>query len=236
MIASDHVSAATCRAFCRRAVKSTRQHGIVGTARRIAARAITRRAELKWYRLNLASEHPRRRLEAGLTLRRGTAGDVDLVTQLPQSPHVTPMSPDVIEARLRTGAELYLVTEGDVLAFACWIFYGKAPVFGVKGGGVALPRDVALLEDSVASPEFRGRSIAPGAWACIADILQERGFSAIVTKVDVKNAASCRAVEKVGFHEIARMKVKQRFGRYHFAVRMIDDRLSNRWLIGLDRT
>ncbi len=232
---SDRAVVATCKAFWRRASKATRKHGVVGTARLISARAVTRRAELRWYRLDLAGKRPRCGLDASLVLRRGTAEDVDLVTQLPQSPHVTVMTADVIEARLRTGAELYVVTEGDVAAFSCWIFFGKAPVFGAAGGGIELPRDTVMLEDSLASPRFRGRSIGPGAWTCIADILQDRGCSAIVTKVDVENTSSCRAAEKAGFYEIARMKVRQRFGRYHFAVQIVDDRSSNRWLIGLDQ-
>jgi RimJ/RimL family protein N-acetyltransferase len=49
----------------------------------------------------------------------------------------------------------------------------------------------------------RGRGIAPRAWDQIAASLHERGIDTMITKVEVENAPSRRAVEKAGFVAVA---------------------------------
>ena len=65
------------------------------------------------------------------------------------------------------------------------------------------------LEDSVTSSAYRGRSVAPAAWSQIADSLEQAGVESIITKIDENNVPSRRAVEKVGFREIATMRYRR---------------------------
>src|SRR3712207_9489479 len=56
------------------------------------------------------------------------------------------------------------------------------------------------------------RSVAPGAWTGIADELRDEGYLAMMTKVDVRNVPSRRAVEKAGFRPVGLMSVRSRAG------------------------
>jgi RimJ/RimL family protein N-acetyltransferase len=202
-----------------------------------AWRRRTRRvdATLRWFRL--ATDPAGRRrfpLDAAMELRRAGDGDLALLAQLPVDPSVSSVNPDAARARIAAGHDLWIVTEGDRIAFACWIFRGHAPVFGARDGGADMPADAVLLEDSLASPDFRGRGVAQATWSGVADALAAEGIRDVFTKVDVLNAPSCRAVEKTGFVEVARMRVSGRGRRLTASVSMDDAAAdTDRWLEAL---
>jgi RimJ/RimL family protein N-acetyltransferase len=220
-----------------RVARGLRRHGVVGSARIGAAKLRPDppyEAALIWYALDLASARPRRELGPGLELRRATEADVAMLEQLPRDPAVIPVDRDRALRRLREGAELWLVAEAERLAFACWIFRGETPVYGARGGVLSLPDGVVCLEDSHASPAFRGRGIAPGAWSGIADACAASGAGTMVTKVRVENAASRRAVEKAGFAAVAEMHVQRRGWRSRISVRPSPG-AGGEWLRSLER-
>jgi ribosomal protein S18 acetylase RimI-like enzyme len=188
---------------------------------------------MKWYRLDLARERPRRDLGHGLELRRGTAADAAGVAQLPGRRDVpAPRSESDVIKRLKSGAELWIVTDGDRVAFACWVFHHKVRFHNAVA---TLPPATVQLEDSVLSPEFRGRSIPPGAWSGVADSLAARGIAVMMTKIDSGNAEALWAFKRIGFREVADMEVERRAYRHHMRIHFTSDDQSNRWLAGFEK-
>jgi hypothetical protein len=152
-----------------------------------------------WYAMDLAEIRPRRELAAGLTLRRGGEFDLDLLERLPT------VSTERARLRLARQHALWLVLDGEQPLFACWIFRGETPVIAAPGGEMSLANGTVCLEDSVTAAAARGRGVAPGAWTSIAEGLARDGVRQLITKVEMQNIASRRAVEKVGFRPVALM-------------------------------
>lgn len=168
-----------------------------GTARAVAdrARALAYlHEEHVWYELPLAADRPRPDLAAELRLDRA-----DRVARREAVAEFVGCSTSDFEGP----NDVWVVRDGDVPAFSCWIYHRSTPVLAAPGGWLSLPERTACLEDSVTAPEYRGRGIAPAAWAAIADELTERGLERIVTKVEVSNVPSRKAVGKAGFREVA---------------------------------
>jgi len=153
-----------------------------------------------WYSLDLDGVHAGRPLPEGLRLVRATTADAQSYVELGQASEAS------TRERLDAGANLWLVMEGSKTAFACWTFAHATPVAAARGGSLVLPDHCVCLEDSVTSPDFRGRGIAPAAWDTIAAQLREEGRTLMITKVAVANAPSRRAVTKAGFVEFAIMR------------------------------
>lgn len=221
-----------------RAARLVRRHGTSGAAKLVARRllpATPHSSWFLWYELLIAAERPRHELAPGLALRAAKAEDVHLLDQLPANELVSDMDPSSALRRMEEGATLWLVTEGDRLAFACWIFRGHAPVWAARGGEIELPPDVVCLEDSHSSPAFQGRGIAPATWTLVADRCGEEGARAIVTKITEGNAASRRAVEKIAFRAVARMHMSRRDWRMRVDIELLDEEPSRRWLTSLTR-
>ncbi|HEX8121488.1 MAG TPA: GNAT family N-acetyltransferase [Solirubrobacteraceae bacterium] len=219
-----------------RLAQSVRRHGVRDTARRSAAHVTSplRRVDTSqiWYHLRLDDHgRPRRELDPEFLLRKGSQDDAVLFEDLPTDPAVNKPTPELIASRATQGAQLWVVVDGDRAAFCCWTFATAAPIWGAKGN-LALPPDIALLEDSYSSPHVRGRGVAPGAWTKIADTLQGDGFRAMITKVDVRNQPSRRAVEKAGFREIGVMRIQGRLGVRRIRVEAEED---GRFLRTLER-
>ena len=193
-----------------RLLSTVRRDGVWGVFRRLGGRARTLvhlRETHVWYVLELG-RHPRIRLPVGLELVRGGPSDVELLERLPSG------SAHQAEARLAEGGELWLmVDEEEEPAFACWVFRGRTPVVAARGGWLALPEGTICLEDSVTSPDYRGRGAAPSAWSQVAEAALAEGHATMITKVAEVNAASRRAVEKAGFREVATMRLT-RFGSH----------------------
>jgi RimJ/RimL family protein N-acetyltransferase len=212
--------------------RALRRYGVRGTARRaveIAGEALVGlREEHVWYQLDLRAERPRRELDPAFELREGNAEDLALLDELWAIDHGEAIR------RLRTGGTLWLVVEGGRPAFSCWTFRGRTPIRAARRGWLDLPADTACLEESMTSPAYRGRSVAPGAWTLIADRLAEQPeLRRLVTGVEEENAASRAAVAKVGFLEIGRARTEQRGGRTRVAVVAAD--VDGAFLRGLER-
>jgi L-amino acid N-acyltransferase YncA len=187
-----------------------RRYGAIGALREAGSRTIglfyVREAH-HWYQLDLAGERPRREIPEGFRLVCATENELPLLDTLPT------VKLTEGERRLGEGASLWLVMEEDRAAFACWTFYGSMPVQAAKDGVLELPQAAAGLEDSVTSPGYRGRGLAPAAWSTISDRLLEQGYTALITKVAEENAPSRRAVEKAGFEDIALMRTMRTAAR-----------------------
>jgi ribosomal protein S18 acetylase RimI-like enzyme len=221
--------------FATRLRRAVRQHGLVGASRATALRLFPHsqeRSKLTWYRLDLSDERPHRDLEPGLELRRGTVADSAGVADLPVNAHVAMLSDADVVERLRSGAELWVVAEGDRIAFACWVYYGE---MRFDNAIAKLPRGTVLLEDSILSPDFRGRKVPAAAWTGVANRLEAAGVAVIMTKVDITNAEARWAFRRAGFREVAEMEVERRAYRRHAKINLTSDDESDRWLASLGK-
>jgi ribosomal protein S18 acetylase RimI-like enzyme len=169
-----------------------------------------------WYQLDLDGERPHADMPEGIALVEAGADEVPLIDQLPS------LSVDDAEKRRSEGASLWLALEDRKPAFACWIFLDRLPVLASESGSLALPEEAVALEDSITSPDFRGRGVAPRSWSTLADRLAERGFKAMITKVGEENEASRKAVKKSGFREVAVMRAVRLGGRFRVEVEQLD--------------
>ena len=165
-----------------------------------------------WYELSLETERPRKSLAPEFTLVRGTPDDIPLLDELPT------VNERAARQRLKDGNDLWLVLEDRRPAFACWIFNDSMPVVAARGGQLRFPPEIVCLEDSVTSASYRGRGVAPAAWSEIADKLEQTGVRSIITKIEVSNVPSRRAVAKSGFREIATMHFRRIGPREHTTV------------------
>jgi len=189
-----------------RLARAVRRRGVAGLARQIALRArglFYLDEEHIWYTLAL-SRVDRLPLAEGYELRLATDRDLDEVCELTMS------SIDDVRARRADGAQLWLVVGGPELAFLCWIFSRATPVRAAASRMLELPPGVACLEDSFTAASHRGRGIAGAAWAAIGEGLGVTGFEVLITKVEVENGPSRRAVEKAGFREACLMRLRRR--------------------------
>ena len=180
-----------------------RRHGPRGTAEAIMQKArekVYLQETHVWYELALGDERPKRSLSPEFELVRGDHSHLPLLDQLPDTP------PEVVaKQRMDEGADLWLVLEGEQVAFVCWIFHGSMPMLAAPENRLLLAPEIVCLEDSVASTAYRGRGVAPAAWSGIAEALQQTGAKYIITKIGESNVASRRAIVKSGFHESASM-------------------------------
>lgn len=115
---------------------------------------------------------------------------------------------EMARGRHSEGVQMWLVTQGADPAFSCWIYPHEQP--DVAGGDLELPPGVALLEDSYTHATHRGRGIAGAAWTAIAQELARDGYKVLITKVEVDNVPSRRAVEKGGFRTASVMHFRRR--------------------------
>ena len=207
--------------------------GIGGLPRRGAAWARRKAGnafDQVWYAFELNRVQPRelaegyelvlagpREVELVASLVRDSLAEQFARAQASDAPSTTPQAMDApgftdeeTRRRLDEGAQLWTVVKGDEAAFACWIFPSVTPVLQARGGTYSLPAATACLEDSVTSPNHRGKGIAPAAWTKIAQRLAAEGFEVLITKVNVENVPSRRAVEKAGFRGVNVMRYKRR--------------------------
>lgn len=223
-----------------RAAVAERGAGTVIADRFWKMRGVSRHLELdlNWSRLDLTDpERPRRPLPEGLELIVADDDTATMLDQLPDDEWITTFTRDLTRQRRAEGHELWMVVEGDRVAFACWILRGRARVLHAPGGGPLMPEGVVMLEDSITHPDFRGRGIASAAWATIGDRLAASGMRRVVTKVNVDNIPSTKAVEKAGYRVVATMNVVGRPpSRLRFAVRMQPGHdAGDTWLLGIPR-
>jgi RimJ/RimL family protein N-acetyltransferase len=209
--------------------RAVRRYGAAGAAGRLLAFAremVYLRQEHVWYELDLRGERPRRELDSAFDLLQAGVEHIPLLDDLWAIDHAE------AERRLHSGGSLWLVLDGARPAFSCWTFRGRTPIRAAQKGWLDLPSDTACLEESMTGAAYRGRSIAPAAWALIADRLANEQLSRLVTTVEEENAASRSAVSKVGFVEIGRAETLKTGNRMRVRL-MSGDRDGSAAFLGL---
>ncbi len=196
------------------------EHGVVGVARKVVER--TRRhvrlhEEHVWYELRLEGAAQLVRPLDDLELRRARVSDAALLGAFGRHP-------ELVAECIRSGHDLWFVMDGDTPAFTCFIQRGESQMLAARGGRLELPSATVCLEDSITSPDYRGRGLAPAAWTNLAAYLeQEPGLDSMITKVAVENVPSRKAVTKAGFVEIALMRHDRWGPRCRVEVEVYDD-------------
>ena len=192
-------------------IETVRRRGVVSCvkqafehAKHQASRIPYLRERHVWYRLNLPFIAPPPPLPEGMYLQQAGYDELPLLQQLETVGRFE------AECRLSAGADLWLIRDRAAAA-ACsfWIFWDRTPVLAASRGWLTLPEGTVCLEDSVTAPGYRGRGVAPAGWARAAAQLSKQGVSNIITKIEEQNAPSRRAVEKIGFCEMAVMDLER---------------------------
>jgi hypothetical protein len=212
--------------------QGVQRDGLAGSVRRVASfagRSLRSRVYLRerhiWYGFELARGRRTIALPAGLEV---TCNAEDALTLLAQLPTIGQFE---AKERLASGAQLWILRDGDEAVNACWIFRGRAPVLAARGGWLALPPGVVCVEDSVTSVRYRGRGLAPARWFVIAEILFQQGVATAIAKVAVENMSGRRAIEKAGFCELASMKVERLCAAWSVAVQPLQNSPVSTFLI-----
>lgn len=165
-----------------------------------------------WYRLDLPRTAAPPPLPEGMYLQHAGRDELPLLRPLET------VGQFEAQCRLSAGADLWLVRDRSVAACSFWIFWDQSPVLAAARGWMPLPEGTVCLEDSVTAPAYRGRGLAPAGWARVAAQLAEQGVSSIITKIEEQNAPSRRAVEKIGFREMAIMDLERVWMMRHVQV------------------
>jgi len=106
-------------------------------------------------------------LAGGLMLAQGAAADIELLSAANLCGRTT------ARKYFAHGANLWMVKDGERAAFCCWIFPTHMPVVTARARWQPLPPHTVCLEDSMTSPLYRGKGIAPAAWSLIAQHLRK---------------------------------------------------------------
>jgi len=182
------------------------RHGVAGClmlAARYAAQSLSavlyRHERHIWYVAASSAVNKDRTLPDGLKLQRSGPEHLDLLSQSKL------YGWSAAETFFQEGGDLWMVLDGKRAAFCCWVFRERMPTVAAPGGWKGLPAKTVCLEGVVTDAEYRGRGIAPAAWALIARSLSEEGMQTITMKVEAANQSMRRAVLKAGFHEVAMM-------------------------------
>ncbi len=197
--------------------RALRRHGVGGSLR-LAWALLARLAYLEeshvWFLLDLRGDRPRVGLPSELEVVRATEDELPLLAELPT------VGPREARRRLAAAADLWLIRDADRPVFACWTFSDRTPALAAPAGWLALPPGMVGLEDSITSPAYRGRGIAPAAYSAIADALALDGVAAILTKIEPANSAVRRALEKAGFRAFAAMRLRRIVMRPRVEIRL----------------
>jgi GNAT superfamily N-acetyltransferase len=175
-------------------------------ARRCAIRAAApfyRHQLFRWYWAEVDQPTGDQALPDGFELVHGTEADLPLLAQV---------GADFDRARdfLAAGHRLWLVRNGDTLAFSTWTFLGSAPSGAARTGWLALPEATANQEDANTHPDFRGQGLAGAASRQIAaELARECGIRRGVAFMLDDNASSRRAAAKSGSREFAVVDLKK---------------------------
>lgn len=200
-------------------IEAVRTRGVVGClkqaleqARHQASRIPYLRERHVWYRLDLPFTAAPPPLPQGMYLQQAGHDELGLLQPLQTVGRFE------AECRLSAGADLWMIRDGTSAATCFWIFWDRSPVLAASHGWMLLPEGTVCLEDSVTAPAYRGRGLAPAGWARVAAQLSEQGVSSIITKIEEQNTPSRRAVEKIGFREVAVMDLERVWMMRHVEV------------------
>jgi ribosomal protein S18 acetylase RimI-like enzyme len=184
-----------------------RLSGFSGTAKLIASTAaamVRFDASYVWYELDLRAELPQFPLDDRFKLRRATEDDLGRFAEIP------PVTAYTARARMEAGADLWYASDGDAIAFFCWILRDAAPTVLAPTGSIRLPSGIVNLEDSTALPEYRRTAVGLGTIAQVLGLLRDQGLSSVVTTVATDNQPARRWVLKLGFVEVCVAGVRRR--------------------------
>jgi RimJ/RimL family protein N-acetyltransferase len=201
---------------------------IVKVAEWLRVRAYLKETHV-WCELPLEVERPRRDLPPDVELVRADISDLPLFQDLTTMTEMA-LREDQAREQIEADNDLWLAVQDGRAVFACWIFHSEVPLLAALGGKLSLAPGISCLEGSIASPHYRGRGVATGVWSQVADKLQQDSIGSLVTKIEVENIPTRRAVAKVGFREIAIMHFRRVGFRERTTVQALTGYPTAEWL------
>jgi hypothetical protein len=207
-----------------RLVRSLHRNGLSRTLR-LLAKAVGNRASQAllldethiWYARPLGRDQDGRDLPPELELVSVTPEAIGLLLDTP--------FPDNATAELvlaQDEAAAWALVGGGRTLFSCWTFTSRVPAIQAVGGWMDLPAGVSFLENSVASPDQRGRHLLSMTLDSICTRLLAAGQVELLTKVRDENVPARKATERSGFEEIARTRFRRIAGRRHLRIEVRD--------------
>jgi hypothetical protein len=136
-------------------------------------------------------------LPAGFEFVEAGEADLPLLRQLDAD---FPRAPEFLAA----GHRLWIIHNGDELAFSVWTFIDRAPTAASRTGWIALPPGVVNVEDTNAHPDRRGRGLAAAAWGRLVGQLAREGSATHMVSAFLDTNHVSRAVAaRSGWREFA---------------------------------
>jgi glycosyltransferase involved in cell wall biosynthesis/ribosomal protein S18 acetylase RimI-like enzyme len=202
-----------------------REEGVGGTLARLANQALGRlyASECYW-KLERPMDRPIPRLAPKIpcAVRQATLDDLDRLAA------VSLCSRAELERQLRSPHDACFIAERDGAVLAQqWVAVGPCPhdVAPLPWPAQLRP-DEAYFYATRAMKAVRGQGLAPALCAEALRWLDERGVRVVYTLVRERNAASIRMLQKVGFSQAERVRLRRSlFGVAVVSERLVDGRL-----------
>lgn len=137
-------------------------------------------------------------------------------------------------ARLEEGCQLFILQEDGTDACFGWLEWMNAENLWVRLP-FSLPRDVAYATGLYTTPASRGRGLMLRLYAAMAHRAKKQGARHLFAVVDVRNTASRRLHQRLGFQEYQEMAYRRCFFVNCYSVRAADSEQHRRWITLLPR-
>jgi hypothetical protein len=188
-----------------RALSALPRHGLKGTAARlhrwivvpIAQRVLVDESHV-WYTVPFAEDGDV--IPEGFEFRRGDEADLAAVAE------IGGVAVDTGRQYLARGAQLYVVTHGDDVAFCTWIHVGSVPLAAARGGWLSLPDGTVSVEDSLAAPDYRTTRISMRAIDALTALQSRQGVGCIITRIAEDNTVARKWARRMNSVEVATMR------------------------------
>jgi len=111
--------------------------------------------------------------------------------------------------RLKKGHRLFVLREGDGLAFYVWIEVNVARISWFNHLPVNLPKNMAYMAAVYTPPQFRNRGIASRIKNEVFRYLKEDGYTKIIEVIHPNNAVALKVDKNLGFIEYQTMRYRR---------------------------
>jgi ribosomal protein S18 acetylase RimI-like enzyme len=115
-------------------------------------------------------------------------------------------------SRLSVGHRLFVLKEGQKMAFSLWVEKEGATIWWFNDLPLILPNTVAYMSAVYTSPEFRNRGIASKIKREVFGLLKNEGIARVIEVINPNNSIALRVDRRLGFKDYQVI----RYRRYWF--------------------
>jgi RimJ/RimL family protein N-acetyltransferase len=125
--------------------------------------------------------------------------------------------------RIKKGHRLFVLREGNEIAYYSWITTKKAWVRYLNNLPLNLPEDMAYIEAIYTPPQFRNRGIASRMEAEIFRYLKEEGYKRVTCVIHPHNSVSLKVHKRLGFRAYQIMRFRRFWHLRIYTIKKFDD-------------